>query len=302
MADLFICDTNNNRIVKRDADTLAYISQVGSLGSGIDEFNAPQSIDHDGTYIYIADQGNGRIVKRLASDLSYVSSSFTFLPGDEMSDVPSGICVDGTGTYVYYVRPNYKNIVKILASDLSFDSYIFASSGPDYLYDISYDKVNDLIFITASSSFPDEIHSYSVSPLSFNSSITLSGDSAGVRGCFVSGSLNRLYFVTNDSDVTRFLRKRDLSFSEISAISTFNGADVFNIGGPWDVTSDGTHLYVADNSRIIKFLESDLSYISEVGTLGSGNDQFDGPKGIVVGASSSPPAVAIKTTFGNIIW
>ena len=45
-----------------------------------------------------------------------------------------------------------------------------------------------------------------------------------------------------------------------------------------------TYVYVADSSnyRIVKRLKSDLSYVSKIGTYGSGDDQFNNPSGVAV--------------------
>ena len=51
---------------------------------------------------------------------------------------------------------------------------------------------------------------------------------------------------------------------------------------PRGIASYGTYIYVADtyNHRIVKRLASDLSFVSKIGSQGSGNDQFDRPRGI----------------------
>jgi hypothetical protein len=70
---LYVADTSNNRIVKRNLD-LTYDSKIGSYGSGDDQFNYPYGIACDGTYLYVADTSNHRIVKR-ELNLVYVSES-----------------------------------------------------------------------------------------------------------------------------------------------------------------------------------------------------------------------------------
>ena len=68
---LYVADTSNHRIVKRQCSDLSYVSKIGSSGSGDDQFNNPYGITTDGTYLYVADTYNHRIVKRQCSDLSY---------------------------------------------------------------------------------------------------------------------------------------------------------------------------------------------------------------------------------------
>lgn len=65
----------------------------------------------------------------------------------------------------------------------------------------------------------------------------------------------------------------DLSYvSKIGSYGTGNDQFTMTWNGP--ITTDGTHIYVGDTTRIVKRLCSDLSYVSEIGTNGSGNDQF----------------------------
>jgi len=70
---MYVADSDNHRIVKRLLFDLSYDSQIGTYGSGVDQFSYLRGISNDGTYMYVADSDNHRIVKRLLSDLSYDS-------------------------------------------------------------------------------------------------------------------------------------------------------------------------------------------------------------------------------------
>ncbi|MEM4605830.1 MAG: hypothetical protein QW103_02230, partial [Candidatus Pacearchaeota archaeon] len=62
----------------------------------------------------------------------------------------------------------------------------------------------------------------------------------------------------------------------------FRGADSLTF--PRDITTDGTYLYIVDtsNHRIVKRYASNLSYVSMIGSQGSGIDQFNNPNGIEI--------------------
>src|SRR4030042_916006 len=79
---LYVMDTNNHRLVMRKASDLDYVDEIGSSGSGDDQFYFPDCLCSDDTHLFIADTSNNRIVKRLKSDLSYVSKVGSFGVGD----------------------------------------------------------------------------------------------------------------------------------------------------------------------------------------------------------------------------
>jgi DNA-binding beta-propeller fold protein YncE len=68
--------------------------------------------------------------------------------------------------------------------------------------------------------------------------------------------------------------------------STSNG----EFDHPTGVCSDGTYIYVADqsNSRIVKLAAEDMAFVANIGSIGNGNGQFNQPMGI--------------TTDGTHIW
>ena len=90
---VFVADTYNYRIVKRLASDLSFVSKIGTLGSGDDQFDHPYGIAVSGDYVYVADTWNHRIVKRLASDLTFVSKIGTEGSGDDQFEYPVGIAV-----------------------------------------------------------------------------------------------------------------------------------------------------------------------------------------------------------------
>jgi DNA-binding beta-propeller fold protein YncE len=307
--NLFIADTGNNRIMRRLALDLSYVSKIGTLGSGNDQFNLPAGIcvDSAGLYLYVADTGNNRIVKRLVSDLSYVSQIGSLGSGNDQFDAPKGICIDSTDTYLYVADYNNIRIVQRAAIDLSYVDQTATNSGNKPI-DIAYDMIDDALVVTTDDFVTlQALEKYLTDPLAFD----FDGNPfQAPQGCWVDGNLGRVYYAQTGLEVTYNLRKTDSSFTEIAAFSTFNGGDSFESfsvdEGPLDVTSDGTYLYVLHSdsgnfiSRVLKFLESDFSYISEIGTTGTGNDQFNAPRGIyVVDIAAS---VSLSNTFAHIVW
>ena len=275
---VFIADAGNHRIVKRLASDLSYVSQVGSEGSGNDQFSWPSDPCSDGTYIYIPDQGNDRIVKRLASDLSYVSQIGSHGTGNDQFDVPMDCCTDGT--HIYITDQMNNRIVKRLASDLSYVSQVgTAGSGNDnFNYPIGVCFGGTHIYVVDTNNH--RIVKRLASDLSYVSQVGSVGTGNDQFTYPYDACYDGTHIYVIDTDNHRIVKRlaSDLSYvSQIGSVGTGNDNFDTPLGDFWV----GGHVYVADtnNDRIVKRLASDLSYVSQVGTAGSGNDQFNAPVG-----------------------
>ena len=116
---IYVCDTNNNRILelqRTGATEITLVREITEFTGDVEvnTFNAPQDIAVDKDYFYIADKSNGRVLK-LTKDLEYVMS-FT-KPVDETFDqamefLPHKLVVDSAGR-VYCIATNVnKGLIK----------------------------------------------------------------------------------------------------------------------------------------------------------------------------------------------
>jgi PKD repeat protein len=109
--NIYVADTNNNRIEKFDSNGL-YISQFGSYGSGDGQFNRPKDIAIDSSgNIYVADNGNRRIQK-FDSSGNYLTQWGSWVIGDGKDFTPIGVAVDSSDNV--YVSDNYYNNNRIV--------------------------------------------------------------------------------------------------------------------------------------------------------------------------------------------
>src|SRR3989339_1759388 len=280
---LYIADTNNNRIVKRLASNFTYVTEIGSLGTGNDQFSYPYGIATDGTYIYVVDTGNTRIVKRLASDLSYVAQIGSSGSGDDQFSVPNGIATDGT--YIYIADTFNNRIVKRLASDLSYVSKIgsFGSGNDQFNSPNGIATDGTYIYIADTSNYRI-VKRLATDALTYVSKIGSNGSGDDQFNLSASIAVYGAYIYVADTSNNRIVKRMASdALTYVSKIgSSGSGNDQFY--SPYGIATDGTYIYVADtsNNRIVKRLASDLSYVSQIGSSGSGNDQFKQPYGIVV--------------------
>jgi len=83
---LYTADNNNDKIRKHNT-SLTFIDDVGSFGSGDDQFNAPFGVDTDGVHLYIADSVNDRVNVR-DLDLIFVKNiNIATTPGNLIKQI-----------------------------------------------------------------------------------------------------------------------------------------------------------------------------------------------------------------------
>src|SRR3989339_800376 len=277
---IYITDYGNHRIVKRLASDLSYVSQIGSLGTGNDQFDYPYGIATDGTYIYIADSNNYRIVKRLAEDLSYVAKIGSNGSGDDQFNTPRGIATDGT--YLYIADTYNNRIAKRLPEDLSYVAKIGSlGSGNDQFSNpagIAIDGINVYVVDTGNNRIVKRLAADALTYVSKIGSVGSGNDQFDFpTGIVVSG----ININVADTSNNRIVKRLASDLSYVSQIgSSGSGNDQFK--QPYGIVVYGTNIYVADsgNHRIVKRLASDSSYVAKIGSAGSGNDQFSNPADI----------------------
>lgn len=280
---LYVTDYNNHRIVKLAVSDLSYVSHIGgtAYGTGDDQFRSPYGITGDGTYLYVAEYSNHRIKKHLLSDLSYVSKIGSSGSGDDQFSYPTYIHYDDGYLYIGEIS-NYR-FQKRNATDLSYVAKVGSMGDGEDMFNNLYKvlPIDDVLLVA--DTYNNRISIRNKTDLSYidvwgsdtNTEPTLPGPTSIY-------SYGDYVYVSNfaASKIYKF-RKDDLSYvMHAGDADNTTGDDQFFY--PFQITGDGTYLYVVDNgnNRIKKHLLSDLSFVAEFGSFGTGNDQFKGPRGI----------------------
>jgi len=305
---LYICDQNfgSAKIVKLLASDFSFVDEIGSFGSGNDQFSNPLGITNDGTCLYVVDQWNYRIVKRLMSDLSYVSQIGSFGSGNDNFNNPYGIATDGT--YIYITDKQNFRVVKRLASDLSYVSQVgsfgFGDNTFSDLYEIAADGAAVYICdggysrivkrLSSDFSLISQVDSYENPALGdyFFSPKGIASDSAYVY-----------FFNDNDSSIIKCTNADLLSNSDflMNRAIVFDGTEIVSFGSDGTISADETHLYVSTGSRVYKLLSSDLSYVSASPLTFNGGDSFSSLVGISVDSTHIYIGDVISANNGRII-
>lgn len=278
---IYVSDTYNHRIKKHETTDLSFITEIGSLGTGDDQFSYPWGIAADDDHIYVCDSGNHRISKRLKSDLAFVLKFGSYGLGNTQFNIPNGIAVDDTYLYISD-RRNYR-IKKHLKADGTYVTKIGTKgAGQDqfeYPNGIAVDHTHLWVV-----DFKNHILQKRLkSDLSFVASIgTLgSGNNQFNKPWDVAVDDDYIYITEGGNQRIQKRLKSTLAF--VAKIGEYgSGQDQFD--SPTGISVDATYLYVSDeyNRRIQKRLKSDLSFVSQLGSDGSGDDNFDHPQGLAV--------------------
>ena len=124
--NLYLADTNNNRIIKFDAESEP-VKVVGGFGWEKEEFDYPLDVNaKSGLDIFVADYNNSRI-ERYDKDLNYISSYYSneSLAENLQFDYPSGVAISIHGEIVLIDTEN-ERLLKINSfgqPEISFGDY-----------------------------------------------------------------------------------------------------------------------------------------------------------------------------------
>jgi len=273
---IFIADTHNHRIMQRKFSDMSYISKIGSLGTGDDQFNLPRRICSDDTYIYVVDTTNNRIVKRLKSDLSFVSKIGSAGPGNDQFGEPMGICINAGILYV--ANYDYSNIKIHRASDLSYITKFGTAGAGDNQFNGPKDVATDGTYLYIADCDNHRIKKHLLSTYAYVSKIGSQGTGDDQFNQPHSIATDGILLFVADTANSRIHKRLAADLSFVSKIGTVgSGDDQFDY--PKGIRLIGDYILVPDhnNHRIVKRLKSDLSFVSKIGSQGSGNDQFYAP-------------------------
>ncbi len=281
-AFILVCDNENNRIKKHVAADGTYSAEIGSDGSGDDQFNQPYGICSDGTYFYVADRGNNRIKKHVLATMAYDSKIGTTGSGDANFNVPYDTCTDGT--YLYVVDQNNNRVKKHSCSDLGYVAETPSSglNSPDVCCtDGTY------LYVAQTSGATYRLFKFLCEDMSLVSRAIPTGsdghiDSADISGmCYYDGYLYLLNANNNDPQVEVFKYSASTLAWTSDLINVSKGSGVGELSGPRKISTNGSFLYITDtgNDRISVFTIAG-AYSRTFGTYGtSGDDQFNSPVG-----------------------
>ncbi|GFO65652.1 hypothetical protein M1B72_11470 [Geomonas paludis] len=268
---LYVSDTGNNTIRSIDVATGAVTTLAGTAGSvgsangtgGAARFSSPCGVATDGTNLYVADSLNHRIRK-----IVLASAAVTTLAGSGVQDFadgtgaaasfnsPRGIATDGTSLYL--ADQGNSAVRRIVIATGVVSTLVQPAAGIESPAGIATDGTNLYVADT-------EMNNLRKVVIATHAVSTLAGDVAGAPGSNnASGGAARfstpgglafnggaLYVADAGNDL---LRKVTVATGDSSTVAGVVGsADGVGVAAaftsPYDLTTDGRNVYVADSNN-----------------------------------------------------
>ena len=321
---------------KKKKKTWRYRAQFGSDGTGDANFSNPSgvAVSGDGLAAWVADTFNHRIVVWTRPDLTSTTWSYSTKFGTEGSGesnllFPTGVTASADGLAVWVADTNNHRIVVWTRPDVGSTQWSFSNqfgsgpgSGDADLYSptgvaISADKLTAWVASMAN----NRVSIWARQDLSSNWSHSANfgtqgdGDTNFSNPAGVSVSTDGLAAWVADQNNNRIVswtRSNDnaTDWSYRTQFGTY-GTGNANIYGPVGVavSADGRTAWVADkgNSRISVWTRpsstsTQWKHSTNLGTLGSGNNNFSQPSGVAVSTDGRTAFVADTLNNRISIW
>jgi hypothetical protein len=235
---LYISDSSNNQIYKMSTSDGSFTVLAGAGGSGygtpgyqdgpgtVALFNYPKGLATDGTNLYVADGTNNRI-RKIVISTGYVST---------LAGSGSAGFADGTGTAASFNNPSG------LATD---GTYLYVTDMDNY-------RIRKIVIATG-----------------VVTTLAGSGATTSVNGIGTSAAFDRPYGLAtdgtnlyvagnNDHAIRKIVISTGLVTTLAGTLNTPGSSDGASalFHNPYGVTTDGTHLYVADtNNNLIREIQ-----------------------------------------------
>ena len=281
--NLYVADSGNNEIRKIVISTGVVTTFAGSItwgnADGIGSaaaFNCPNGITTDGTNLYVADTDNTEIRKIVIAtgEVSTLAGSKNIGNADGTGSsaafcFPNAITADADGTNLYVADSGNKEIRRIVIST----GVVTTMAAGWFAWPSSLTVSADGLSLFVADSDQGEIKKVLIASgmVSSFADITASG---------VVADGTNLYL----TDLNGYIRKIEISTGTVTDV-------IFKYRYPYEITSDGTSLYIADsgNNRIRKVViatgESSVVAGSSVSGYADGTGtaaQFSDPQGLAV--------------------
>ena len=304
VADSGNIDHPNGRIQQFGSDNGYLFTIDDSALTGHGTFNGPRgvAVTGDGSLLYVADTGNNRILKfGLAAPPTYVRSFGEYGSGDGQFNMPGGIAVDNPLSALSAGQAGAQAVGYVYVADTlnsrvqRFTSLgVFVSqwsswwpysptdrfSAPGGVAYSSFNKwvyvadtfFNRIVYFTPSGGYLGQWGTKGTGPYQFDHPVGVAVDALG-------------YVYVTDTGNNRVEKFNSVgSYRYYSWGPTISGLNP-PLKRPSGVAVDSLYnVYISDtgNHRIVE-LDSKGNLVRTWGSLGGGDDQFNGPVGITLG-------------------
>jgi len=279
MPEIYVSDTQNDRIQKIDGNTLTFIDKALSVGGGVDQCSNPLELVAKGSRLYISDADNARVVILEKNGLSWIDtiesadiSPQSFLRVNAVRVGQNQIfVVDILQDRIFCIGLVEKNVIWYANTAVESDS--FTPQPNSIAIDQDYYYVTDEANNKVKKIYRDDRLSRAA----------IGGAGSGdfqfnlCRGVDIDAD----YIYVADYGNSRIVKMTKDLYTWV--LTAGPGQDVeVDFDGCSSVFVFGDYLLVADrnNDRLVKLDRSTLNKVGEFGTTGTGDGQFDKPEAV----------------------
>lgn len=278
--NLWVADTGNHRIMRRNVNNLSLQVKTGSQGSGVNQFNEPWGIVTDLNYLYVADTGNHRIVILDKMTLSWKTTITGYGSPPVNFQHPTDVAIDErylyiTDTLLHKIivldKQSRKLISEFYYQNLSIDKTpqpISVRCDKDTIWTLDYINHQVKIF-DRKLRLKKKTQGY-ISQDNYHYKLPYSLDT----------DLFHCYIADTGNDRIVQLSKYDLKID--GTVGPGQDVDIY-LNQPKGVTISGDYVIIADtgNNRLVRLVKSPLTFNAFYGSYGVGDNQFKSPRGVV---------------------
>lgn len=292
--DIYVADYFNARIQRFNKSTGTYVSQFGSAGNGNGQLSGPSGLVYNPVngMFYVSETGNDRVQIFTTAGV-YVSQFGSPGSGDGQLNNPFGLAVDSVGN-IYVADTSNNRISKFDSSGAWLRNIAVGATSP---YAVAVDGA-DNVWITDGDGYAYDYDSRGNYEAYYygayeSPSTVADGYFQSVRGIAVTAPLNIAPYNGSPAIVVAAGSSGTVQVFLPSAQPIANPAlDSVKVSGNgylFGIASDsGENVYVTDyNNNTISKFDKFGAPITQWGSPGSGNGQFNGLMGIAIDDSDN---------------
>lgn len=277
--NLYICDSGNFRVMRRNVNDFSLKNKYGSSGTGDDQLNVTTNVAIDQNYIYIVDSGNARIIIRDKTTLNYVEKiTHHGTPPTQFEDV-TDIAVDDK--YLYITDLSVEQLIILHKTDFSLYQYLDLKVEPEEITPIPLSVTVSFYLLCVFDVANKRLKIYNRNNLSKRFHVPSKFDTSLSFQNIISMDIDAFYIWVCDSVANVVYQLATFYPTLVSSIGPGREVNI-NLDNPKGVCISGEYLVITDtgNNRLVRLTTVPLDFDQFFGSAGSGDDQFNTPRGI----------------------
>lgn len=278
--NLYVVDSGNYRVMRRDVNNFSLKNKYGSQGSGNDQLALSTNIAIDQNYIYIVDSGNQRIIIRDKTTLAYVTKITHYGTPPVQFDNVIDIAVDDK--YLYICDLDNERLIILFKTNFAVYTYLDLQVQDDTLTPLPLAVTASYYYLCVYDANNKRLKIYNRNNLSKRFWVPSRYDKSISFSNVTCMDIDAFYIWVCDSLDDVVYQLATFYPTIVSTIGPGRDVDI-NIDNPQGVCTSGDYITICDTGhhRLVRLTTQPLDFDQFFGSQGSGDDQFQSPRGLV---------------------